>query len=85
MTNATADSNEGGLFDSTFSIGAVAVAVVFVLIGLLMAWTGYQDDELLLVGTEMSIISGMAGLMVTWFAGLVAFVIAVYMEPGFDQ
>ncbi|NGM68994.1 hypothetical protein G6M89_08205 [Natronolimnobius sp. AArcel1] len=85
MTNATAESSESGLFDSTFSIGAFAVAGVFLLVGLFLAWTGYQDNQLLVVGTEMNIVSGMAGLMATWFAGIIALVIAIYMEPGFDQ
>lgn len=85
MTNATASSADSGLFDSTFSIGAVAISAILFLFGLLVAWTGFQESELLVIGTELNIVNGMAGLMLTWFFAVGALFAALYMEPGFDH
>lgn len=85
MTNATASSTDSGLFDSTFSIGAVAISAILFLFGILLAWTGFQGSELLVVGTELGIIKGAAGLMLTWFFAVVALFAGLYMEPGFDN
>ncbi|GAB3669665.1 hypothetical protein [Halopiger thermotolerans] len=84
MTNTTASSADTGLFDTPFSIGAAVVSALCFLIGIYMAWTGFQGGTLPVVGTEMGIVTGMAGLMITAFFGLVALVAAIYMEPGFD-
>ncbi|EMA28066.1 hypothetical protein [Halobiforma nitratireducens] len=85
MTDTATKAPETGLFETKFSIGAAAVGVVFLLFGLVLGWTGYQGDELLFVGVEMNVVSGMAGLLLTWFFGVVALLVAAYMEPGFDR
>ena len=85
MTNATASSTDSGLFDTPFSIGATIVGAILLLLGLLIAWTGYQGNELLVVGTELDIVTGAAGLMLAWFFGVVALFAGLYMEPGFDH
>ncbi|MFP8954713.1 hypothetical protein ACLI4Z_17375 [Natrialbaceae archaeon A-arb3/5] len=83
MTSATA--NGSGLFDTKFSIASMAVAVISVLVAVLLGWTGYQGNELMVVGTEMDLVTGMAGFMLAMFLAVVTFVAALYMEPGFDH
>ncbi|RKD94623.1 hypothetical protein [Halopiger aswanensis] len=85
MTSATTSSADSGLFDTPFSIGAAVVALLCFLVGIFMAWTGYQGGTLPVAGTELNIVTGMAGLMITAFFGVVALFAAIYMEPGFDH
>lgn len=85
MTSATASSTDSGLFDTPFSIGATVVAVLCFLVGIFIAWTGYQGGTLPVAGTQLNIVNGMAGLMITAFFGLIALFAALYMEPGFDH
>ncbi|RQH00991.1 hypothetical protein [Natrarchaeobius oligotrophus] len=84
-TAANPGESETGLLETRFSIGATVLAVISVLVAILMAWTGFQGDELLIVGTEMNVVTGMAGSMLALFVAVVALVAAVYMEPGFDH
>lgn len=84
-TGSAAHSSGVGPFDGPFQIGAAAVSALFFLVALLFAWTGFQGSILPLVGMELSIVSGAAGLMMFAFFSVIAFVIAVYMEPGFDH
>ncbi|MEY7849404.1 hypothetical protein AB7C87_09435 [Natrarchaeobius sp. A-rgal3] len=85
MTSTSTNTGETGLFETRFSIAAAALAGLCVLVAILFAWTGYQGEELLLVGTEMNIVNGMSGFMTAMFVAVVALVAAVYMEPGFDH
>ena len=85
MTNETAASTDSGLFDTPFSIVSTAVGAVLLLLGLIIAWTGYQGSELLVVGTELDIVTGAAGFMLAWFFGVVALFAGLYMESGFDH
>ncbi|ELY47614.1 hypothetical protein [Natronorubrum sulfidifaciens] len=84
---ADADADAGGIgpFNTPFQIGSAVVAGLSFLIAVVFLWTGYQESELLLVGPELDIISGTAGLMLAAFVGTVALIAAVYMEPGFDH
>jgi hypothetical protein len=85
MTGSTASSGGMGLFDTTFSTGATVVSALAVLLGIGIMAMGYTDMELPVFGTELSILTGMVGLLFGLFFGIVAFVAAVYMEPGFDD
>ncbi|RQG90470.1 hypothetical protein [Natrarchaeobius chitinivorans] len=85
MTSTASNQADSGLLDSRFSIGAAALAGISVLVALVFAWTGYQGEQLFVVGTEMNLINGMAGFMLAIFLAIVALIAAVYMEPGFDH
>ncbi|SIR89668.1 hypothetical protein [Natronorubrum thiooxidans] len=85
MTNSTANSNGIGPFESRFQTGAAVLSAVCFLVAIFLGWTGYQESTLILVGTELNIVSGMAGLMLAGFFGVVALIAAFYMEPGFDH
>ncbi|WP_049912352.1 hypothetical protein [Natrialba hulunbeirensis] len=91
MTEATNTPREPGLQKTPFSIGATVVAAIAALIGLVLLWTGYQaasaeePAELMIIGTELDLVTATAGGMFVLFIALVAFVAAFYMEPGFDQ
>ncbi|RQG86146.1 hypothetical protein EA462_16880 [Natrarchaeobius halalkaliphilus] len=86
MTSTATNSSENtGLLKTRFSIGAAGLAAISVLVALLFAWTGYRGDELLIVGTEMDVVTGMAGAMMALFIAVVALIAAAYMEPGFDH
>ena len=85
MTSSTANTTGVGPFDSLFQTGAAALAAVCVLVAIVLAWTGYQESELFLVGTELNVVSGAVGFMLAGFVGLVALVVAIYMEPGLDH
>lgn len=85
MTGSTASSGGLGLFETTFSIGATILSALALLLGIGFIAMGYQDMSLPVVGTELSILTGMIGLLFGLFIAIVAFVAAVYMEPGFDD
>ncbi|MFC4437680.1 MULTISPECIES: hypothetical protein [Natrialbaceae] len=85
MTGSTANTGDLGLFDTTFSTGATVLSALALLIGIGFMVMGYQDMALPVVGTELSILTGMVGLLFGLFIAIVAFVAAVYMEPGFDD
>lgn len=85
VTNSAANSSGVGPFNTRFQIGAAVVSVLSYLIAILIGWTGYQSSELLIVGTELNVVSGAAGLMFAAFVGTVALVAAFYMEPGLDH
>ncbi|WP_306058234.1 hypothetical protein [Natronococcus wangiae] len=85
MTGSTASSGGLGLFETTFSIGATVVSALALLLGLGFVAMGYQDMTLPVLGTELSILTGLVGLLFGLFVALVAFVAAVYMEPGFGD
>ncbi|ELY86019.1 hypothetical protein [Natrinema altunense] len=85
MTSSTANTSDRGLLDTRFSIGAAAIAAVAALLGVAFAWTGYNGGMLPVLGLELSILTGMIGLLFGFGIATVAFVAAVYMEPGFDQ
>ncbi|APW98949.1 hypothetical protein CHINAEXTREME_14710 [Halobiforma lacisalsi AJ5] len=81
----TASASEAGLFETRFSIGSAAAGGLLILVGLVLGWTGYQGNQLPVVGTEMDVVMGISGLMMTWFFGVVFLYAALYMEPGFDR
>ncbi|MDQ2051952.1 hypothetical protein RBH26_15850 [Natronolimnohabitans sp. A-GB9] len=85
MTSSTANSSGVGPFDTRFQTGAGVLSAVLFLVAIFIGWTGYQDGELLVVGTEMNIVTGIAGLMIVGFFAVVSLVAALYMEPGFDH
>ena len=83
MTGSTARAGGLGLFETTFSTGATVVSVLAALIGSGVMARGNQEMALPAVGTELSIITGMVGLLFGLFIAIVAFVAAVCMDPGF--
>ncbi|ELY42621.1 hypothetical protein [Natronorubrum sulfidifaciens] len=83
MTNSTATSSGVGPFETRFQTGAAVLSALSFLAAVAVGWMGYQEATLL--GTELNIISGSAGLMLAGFLGTVALVVAFYMEPGFDH
>ncbi|QFU81616.1 hypothetical protein [Natronorubrum aibiense] len=85
--HAAEEAASGGVgpFNTPFQIGAAVVSALSFLLAVSFAWFGYQGMNLLTVGPELNIISGMAGLMLTAFLGTVALIAAIYMEPGFDH
>ncbi|MCW8172675.1 MULTISPECIES: hypothetical protein [Natrialba] len=85
MTSTSTNASEVGLFETRFSIAAAALSGLSVLVAVVFAWTGYQGEELLLVGTEMNIVNGLSGFMISMFVAFIALVAAAYMEPGFDH
>ncbi|WP_440770622.1 hypothetical protein [Natronorubrum sp. DTA28] len=84
-TESTGESGGIGPFNTTFQIGCAVVSGVLFLLALAFGWAGYEETSLLAVGPELNIISGAAGLMLVAFFGVVALVMAVYMEPGLDH
>nr|WP_049892428.1 hypothetical protein [Natronococcus amylolyticus] len=82
VTNSTAGI--GGLFETRFSIGATVVAVLAVVLGIVLGVMGYQEMSLPLAG-ELSIVTGMVGLLFGLFFGIVAFVAAAYMDSGYGD
>jgi hypothetical protein len=84
MTGSTASTGDRGLLETRFSVGATAIAVVAALLGIAFAWTGYNDGSLPVAG-ELSILTGVVGLLFGFGIAIVAIVAAVYMEPGFDE
>ncbi len=82
VTNSTAGL--GGLFETRFSTGATVVAVLAVVLGIALGVMGYQEMSLPLAG-ELSIVTGMVGLLFGLFFGIVAFVAAAYMDYGDDH
>ena len=85
MTTSAANSDGLNLFDTPFSIGATVVSVVLMLLAVVLLWTGYQESTLPVVGTEMSILTGLVGFMLALFFAIGAFIVAAFMEPGFDR
>ncbi|PCR90933.1 hypothetical protein [Natrinema ejinorense] len=85
MTSSTASTSDRGLFETRFSVGAAAIGAVAALLGIVFAWTGYNDSALPGIGMELSILTGLIGLLFAFGIALVAFVAALYMEPGFDE
>ncbi|SEH14206.1 hypothetical protein SAMN04487967_1494 [Natronorubrum sediminis] len=83
VTSSTANSSGVGPFDTRFQTGAAVLSGVFFLVALAIGWLGYDGAELL--GTELNVVSGAAGLMVLSFFGVISLVVATYMEPGFDH
>lgn len=84
MTGSTANSSGLGLFETPFSIGATAISAIGFLASIVFAVMGYQKATIPLAG-ELSILTGMVGLLFGLLIGIVAFVAAAYMEPGFDH
>ncbi|MDG5818305.1 hypothetical protein [Natronococcus sp. A-GB7] len=84
MTNSTAGLGDLGLFETRFSTGATVVAVLAVVLGIAIGVMGYQEMSLPLAG-ELSIITGMVGLLFGLFFGIVAFVAAAYMDSGYGD
>ncbi|THE65637.1 hypothetical protein D8Y22_06810 [Salinadaptatus halalkaliphilus] len=85
MTTSATSSDGLGLFDSTFSIVSTIGAVLLVVIGVVSLWTGYQGSTLPVIGTELTIITGIVGFMFAVFFAIGAFIMAAFMEPGFDR
>jgi len=85
VATPSSDSSGVGPFDTRFQTGAAVVSGISILLGLLFFWFGYDESSLLGVGPELNIISGVVGFMLFAFFGIVALVMAVYMEPGLDQ
>nr|WP_049888848.1 hypothetical protein [Natronococcus occultus] len=82
MTNSTAGLS--GLFETRFSTGATVIAALALVLGVAFGVMGYQEMSLPLAG-DLSIITGTVGLFFGLFFALVAFVAAVYMDPGFGD
>lgn len=85
MTNVSTKLDEVDLFETPFSTGATVFAAISFVVAILFGWTGIQNSELLIVGTELNIVSGMAGLVLLGSASVTLLVAAIYMEPGFDH
>jgi hypothetical protein len=85
MTSSTASTSDRGLLETRFSIGAAAIAAIAVLLGVVFAWTGYNDGTLPVIGLDLTILTGVIGLLFAFGIAAVAFTAAVYMEPGFDE
>ncbi|ELY73305.1 hypothetical protein CYV19_15615 [Natronobacterium gregoryi SP2] len=85
VTNATASSSDAELFDTRFSMGAAALAAISFLLAIVVGWTGYQGSELVVVGMDLDVVSGLAGFMLLFLVSVTSLVAAVYMEPGFDH
>ncbi|MDF9747138.1 hypothetical protein [Natrinema salsiterrestre] len=85
MTSSTASTSDRGLLETRFSMGAAAIAAIAVLLGVVFAWTGYNDGSLPVIGLDLSILTGVVGLLFALGIALVAAIAAVYMEPGFDE
>ena len=85
MTSSTASSNSSGVgpFDSMFQTGAAAVSAILFLLAIALGVMGYQGMSLL--STQLNVLTGAVGLMLAAFFGLIALVVAFYMEPGFDH
>ncbi|WP_081655653.1 hypothetical protein [Halopiger goleimassiliensis] len=84
MTTSTTSSDGLRLTESTFNIVATVGAVVLALIALVVLWTGYQDSTLPVLGTELSLVKGVVGFMLTMFFAIGAFIVAAFMELGWD-
>ncbi|MDG5760500.1 hypothetical protein QA600_14265 [Natronococcus sp. A-GB1] len=84
MTNSTAGLGDLGLFETRFSIGATILAVLAVVLGIVLGVMGYQEMSIPLAG-ELSIVTGMVGLLFGLFFGIVAFVAAAYMDSGYGD
>lgn len=85
MKTSTASTDGANLFDTPFSIAATVVSVVLLLAGVVVLWTGYQESALPVVGTELTILTGVVGFMFAVFFGIGALIVAAFMEPGFDR
>ncbi|WP_339103603.1 hypothetical protein [Haloterrigena salinisoli] len=85
MTSSTANSSGVGPFDGGFQIGAAIVSAVLFLVAIVFAWTGFQGMQLFVVGTEMNIVTGAVGFMLTMFFAIGALIVALFMDSGFDH
>ncbi|GAB7017142.1 hypothetical protein [Halostagnicola bangensis] len=82
MSGSTSDSAGVGPFSGGFGIGAAAVGVVSILIGLLAAVDGYTEMGMLVTGDD-PILEGVIILTFGVGIGVVALFAGAYMEPGF--
>ncbi|QRV15153.1 hypothetical protein [Haloterrigena salifodinae] len=85
MTSSTANSSGIGPFDGLFQTGAAIVSVLLFLVAVVFAWTGFQRMTLFVVGTEMNIVTGAVGFMLTMFFAIGALIVALFMDSGFDH
>ncbi|ADB60773.1 hypothetical protein Htur_1888 [Haloterrigena turkmenica DSM 5511] len=85
MTSSTANSSGVGPFDGGFQVGAAVVSAVLFLVAIVFAWTGFQGMQLFVVGTQMDIITGAVGFMLTMFFAIGALIVALFMDSGFDH
>ncbi len=72
------------LLDTPFSIGSTVVGAGLIVAGLIAFWTGYQESTFPVVGTELTILTGLVGMMFAIFFGISLLIVAAFMEPGFD-
>lgn len=84
-SETTSDSDGLALFDSPFNIASTIVGVVSVVAAVLFLWTGYQESALPVVGTELHILNGAVGFMLFALVAVTAFVMAAFMESGFER
>ncbi|WP_265111687.1 hypothetical protein [Halosolutus halophilus] len=84
-TGSAADSSDLNLFATPFNIAATALSAVTLLLALAFFWSGYQEMSLLFVGPQLTILTGLVGATICAGIAVVAWVAAVYMEPGFDE
>ncbi len=87
MTETETETEADGLvlFETPFKIGATGLAVLSLLLGLIFLWSGFQEMGLLFVGPEQTLFTGLVGATICFGISVVAWVAAVYMEPGFDK
>ena len=85
MTSSTTSTGDRGLLETRFSMGATVVAVVAALLAVAVGYLGYTDGVFPGIGYQLDILTGAVGLLFGLGIALVAFVAAVYMEPGFGE
>ncbi len=84
-TGSASDSGELNLFETPFNIAATILAAVSLLLAIAFLWQGYQEMSLLFVGPDLTVLTGLVGGTISLGIAIVAWVAAVYMEPGFDE
>ena len=84
-TESAADSGELNLFETPFSIAATILTAVSLLLAIVFLVSGYLEMALLLVGPDLTLLTGLVGGTICLGIAVVAWVAAVYMEPGFDE
>ncbi|MFC4541963.1 hypothetical protein ACFO5R_08495 [Halosolutus amylolyticus] len=84
-TGSAADSNDLDLFATPFNIGATILTAVSLLLALAFFWAGFQGGNLLFAGPQLSLLTGTVGATICAGIAVIAWVAAVYMEPGFDK
>jgi len=84
-TGSATDADGLKLFETPFNIAATVLAVVTLLLAIVFFWNGYAEMELLFVGPELTLLTGTVGGTICIGISAVAWVAAIYMEPGFDK